>query len=534
MVDKTEDFITKSQTIHGDNRYDYSKVKYINAKTNVVIICKKHGEFYQSPDSHLQKRGCKKCGIDNIKLKQRSNAPEFIKKAIDVHGDKYDYLNVDYVNNSTKIVIVCKIHGEFNQRPSDHLSGKACNKCGNNKIKLKNQSNTTKFIEKAVNVHGEKYDYSMVDYVNNSTEITIVCGTHGEFNQTPQNHLAGCGCKLCGKNKQILTQSSNTTEFIEKSISVHGNIYDYSRVVYINAKSKVIIICKEHGEFYQLPDVHLRNSGCLKCGIQKSTLSKTCSTTEFIKKSIDVHGDIYDYSKCNYIKRGDNVKLICKMHGEFEQKAADHLSGYGCKICGFVKISQTKTCSTEEFIKKSIDIYGDKFDYSLTEYDGCNNDITILCKLHGLFITKPIYHLKGLSCKKCNPRVNRYSKSAINYLNFIAKYNNILIQHAENIGEYIIKNTKYSADGYCENTNTIYEFHGDFWHGNPKLFKPANINSINGKPFGELYIKTLEREHLIQSLGYNLVVMWEYDWNKINKSIKKLQQMFRYGNSKLI
>jgi G:T-mismatch repair DNA endonuclease (very short patch repair protein) len=104
---------------------------------------------------------------------------------------------------------------------------------------------------------------------------------------------------------------------------------------------------------------------------------------------------------------------------------------------------------------------------------------------------------------------------------------NIQIQHAENVGEYIIKNTKFSADGYCKETNTIYEFHGDFWHGNPNLYDTNDINKRNDKTFGELYQKTLEREQQIIDYGYNLVVMWEHDWKKINKSIRTLQRKFK-------
>ena len=118
----------------------------------------------------------------------------------------------------------------------------------------------------------------------------------------------------------------------------------------------------------------------------------------------------------------------------------------------------------------------------------------------------------------------------IYYLNFIELLNNITIKHAENGNEYIINGTKLKADGYCKETNTIYEYHGDFWHGNPQVFDLSKINKVNGKTFGYLYQKTLEREQLIRDMGFNLVVIWESDWNKINKSIKTLQKKFR--NSK--
>jgi G:T-mismatch repair DNA endonuclease (very short patch repair protein) len=116
-----------------------------------------------------------------------------------------------------------------------------------------------------------------------------------------------------------------------------------------------------------------------------------------------------------------------------------------------------------------------------------------------------------------------YSKSQIKWLTFL----NQSIQHAENGGEYCIPETKYKADGYCKENNTIYEFHGDFWHGNPTIYDKNEMNMIVKKTFGELYQRTLEKEKIIQNLGYNLVTMWENDWKKINNSIKILQKKIK-------
>ena len=148
----------------------------------------------------------------------------------------------------------------------------------------------------------------------------------------------------------------------------------------------------------------------------------------------------------------------------------------------------------------------------------------IICKEHGEFLQRPACHNLGMGCRKC---ISRHSKSQIKWLDFISSYNKIQIQHAENKGEYIIPNTRYSADGYCEETNTIYEFHGDFWHGNPKKYNPIDMNIVTNKTYGELYQNTIEREKQIKDPGYNLVVIWESDWSKINKSIKTIQNIFR-------
>jgi len=138
---------------------------------------------------------------------------------------------------------------------------------------------------------------------------------------------------------------------------------------------------------------------------------------------------------------------------------------------------------------------------------------------------KAIKHLRGYGCYKCHIRKN-YSKQQIEWLNFIQSRDNIVILHALNEGEFNIPNTRFKADGYCKETNTIYEFHGDYWHGNPSIYDP-NDKTYFGKTFRELYEKTLEREKQIKDMGFNLITIWESDWIKLNKYVRLLQQKFR-------
>jgi superfamily II DNA or RNA helicase len=188
-----DDFIRSARKVHGD-KYDYSKVVYKNNKTDVCIICPIHGEFYQTPNSHLKGRGCPICGGT-----KKSTKEDFIIKAKQVHGDKYDYSKVVYVNNQIKVCIICPIHGEFYQTPKTHLSGSGCPKCSGNKKYTKED-----FVQESSKVHGYKYDYSKVEYKNNKTDVCIICPIHGEFYQAPKNHLSGQGCPICanGFNKE--------------------------------------------------------------------------------------------------------------------------------------------------------------------------------------------------------------------------------------------------------------------------------------------------------------------------------------------
>lgn len=180
---------------------------------------------------------------------------DFIKKARTVHGNKYDYSLSAYVTNSVPVKIICPKHGVFEQSPKVHYTGAGCTEC------LK-ESYFNAFIEKAKVVHGDKYDYSKVVYESGRKPVMIICPEHGEFQQSLENHIAGHGCPMCVGNKK-----SDADDFIEKARAVHGDKYDYSKVNYVNNKTKVMIICPEHGEFEQTPSHHLDGDGCPQCAV---------------------------------------------------------------------------------------------------------------------------------------------------------------------------------------------------------------------------------------------------------------------------
>jgi hypothetical protein len=518
----TDKFIEKAKEVHGD-KYDYSKTLYIGTDKKVTIICNLHFDFEQTPYKHLKGQGCKNCGKIRAVEKQRDTKESFISKANTIHGDKYDYSRVIYISSNKKVIIICKKHGEFLQKSNSHLQGNGCPLCRLDMMGKWNKSNMDEFIEKAIIIHGNRYDYSKVDYKGSNIEVIIICKEHGEFLQQPSVHLSGCGCNKCGIINMKNKQTGTTEEFIEKAIIKHGDKYNYSKVDYNGNNYDVIIICKEHGEFLQKPHGHLSGRGCNKCGRINMKNKQTGTTEEFIEKAIIKHRDKYNYSEIDYINSKTKVIIICKEHGYFLQTPTDHLSGYGCNKCGIINMKNKQSGTTEEFIEKSIIKHGDKYNYSKVYYINARKKIIINCKNHGDFLQIPDAHLKGVGCPKCIPN---YSKVQIQWLNLIQSYKKIHIQHAENGGEFSIPETRFKADGYCKETNTIYEFHGDLWHGNPKVFKSEDV-SFFGTTYGELYQKTLEKEERIRSLGFNLVVMWELDWKRIINSINILKRKFK-------
>lgn len=257
---------------------------------------------------------------------------------------------------------------------------------------------TEEFIEKARKVHGNRYDYSKVVYTKSINKICIICKEHGEFIQTAKDHLSGAGCGSCGKIKchQNHNITVTTKDFIQRSLLKHGNKYDYSKTNYVNQYTEVEIVCPVHGLFLQQPKLHLRGHGCPKCGLIKQTENIKLTHEEFIKRSISKHGYKYDYSITKYIKQYQKVKIICPVHGVFEQRPKDHMNGFGCDKCG-----GTYKMDTEMYIEKANKKHNFQYDYSKTEYIDNDHKIIVICPIHGEYHVSPTSHLYGCKCLKC-------------------------------------------------------------------------------------------------------------------------------------
>lgn len=260
------DFIKKANIKHG-NSYDYSLVDYVDCNTDVEIICRKHGNFWQKPVYHLRGHGCPICSNEKRGPKKITTC-ELVERFCEVHGDKYDYSKVVYEGPKSKVTVICKEHGEFEQLPFAHLSGQGCPKCSGVGLQCED------YIRRFREVHGDKYDYSKADIKKTKDKITIICPEHGEFLQSPQKHLLGQGCPECAKKNRGIKNSCGFEEFVHKSILVHGDKYEYVAEGYRNLHSKVRIICPKHGEFNQIAYDHLNGHGCPSCGVHNSNGEK--------------------------------------------------------------------------------------------------------------------------------------------------------------------------------------------------------------------------------------------------------------------
>jgi hypothetical protein len=265
----TEDFIKKAKELHIDKNYDYSKVVYIKANLKVEIICPIHGSFFQTPNSHNSLKYPQNC--PNCKKTKKSNIDEFIEKAKKVHGDKYDYSFAEYINCHKPMKIFCKEHNVFfMQNSNNHLQGQNC-PCG--KIERISKSNTKytqlDFIKLAQKKHGKIFDYSLVEFKDVKSVVKIICKKHNYvFNQVADNHLRSIHCcPECLKEKSKRTNKKTKEEFIKEAVAIHGDLYNYDYVNYINGDTKVKIYCKQHkGFFEQIPRSHTHSKcGCYIC-----------------------------------------------------------------------------------------------------------------------------------------------------------------------------------------------------------------------------------------------------------------------------
>ena len=521
MDDKTKEYVIKFQQIHG-NKYDYSKVQYINTSTNVEIICSIHGSFFQMPLNHLKGKGCKLCGIENCRKKRARTTDDFIKMAKLKYGDTYDYSMVIYKNHKSYIKIKCNQCGNiFEQRPVSHLYENGCKKCSSKNASLKQTMLFDDFVIKANKIHNNRYTYSNDNFKTIKSEITIICPKHGIFKKKGTYHLQGSGCPDCSsirtvkKNIIIIEdEPSKTDQFIAKAKKIHGDTYNYSETEYVNSNTNIKIICSIHGVFTQLPFNHLKGGGCKACGKENSDSKQTFTIDDFIKKAKDIHGDKYDYSKSIYVNYNTKIEITCPKHGSFFQLPSNHISGKrGCIKCRDDTHAKKHQYTLEEFIQRANKIHNNRYDYSKVDYKGSRKKVEIICNnsKHGSFFQTPKSHLQKFGCPKCAK--NNFSLKAITWLDHVAKEQNIYIQHAMNKGEYKLPGTNIKVDGFCEKSNTVYQFHGIFYHGNPQFYKPSDVNPICKKTFGELYIKTLTLDQTIRDLGYNLIIMWEHEWN---------------------
>ena len=444
----------------------------------------------------------------------------FIERAREVHGDKFNYSQVkpEHIKNQkSKIPLQCN-NCKYEWLPTiyGHIYKKnGCPECSGNA-----PWNLKKFLKRCKEIHGDKFNYSKIkpEHIEEAkSKISIQCNfCEYEWSTTINSHINGkSGCPECFGNLPW-----NLEKFIKRAKEVHGDDkFNYNQVELEhikNQKSNVPLQCvKCQYEWSITINNHInKKSGCPDCA---GTLP--WNIEKLLKIGKEIHGDTinYDRVKPEHIENNKSkIPLKCNkckyewdhttIHSHINQKA-------GCPDC-----SGKNPWTLEKLLIKGKEVHGDTINYSRVKPEhirGKYSNIPLQCnKCQHEWTTTIGSHINGKTgCPVCS-RKNQYSKISIEWLESIEKLENIIIRKATSVeGEFRIPSLNpgyyYSFDGYCATTNTVYEFHGDYWHGNPIKYDPGDINKTLNKTYGELYRKTLERENYIRSLGYNLIVKWE-------------------------
>ena len=288
-------------------------------------------------------------------------------------------------------------------------------------------------------------------------------------------------------------------EYIARATEIHGDRYDYRVCDYQTMKIKISIVCRVHKlEFDVSPAKHLAGQGCPRCKTEKMSALHQIDNDEFIRRATDTHGTTYDYSKCNYVNNQQKVEIICREHGSFWVTPNNHTSisnRTGCPTCARRKMGPNRK-TTEWFITQAKKIHGDKFDYSISTYRGCFEPITIKCRDHGMFEQKAYQHFdSSICCPQCTKSVSVGETEWLDYLGISVGFR----QKRINVG-----GKSFIVDAIDYRSNTIYEFYGDYWHGNPETMNQSLFNDRANATYGELYQKTKERETILKENGNRL------------------------------
>jgi Zn finger protein HypA/HybF involved in hydrogenase expression len=436
----------------------------------------------------------------------------FIQRAIEKHGDVYKYDKSVFVSYGTNIEIWCrKCSKFFTQLPGNHLKGCGCPGCAFDACyERKRQKAWRGFLQQAEKSFGNKFSYHLAQYIDSRAKIDIVCNACSSIFQKPiHGHLNSGKCPTCDGTCNTGWQKKTTQDFIQQAKEIHGDKYGYDLVIYTTGDQKVLIKCNTCAHIWpQKADNHLQGCGCPKCAEFERRLSKE----EFIKRSKEKHGELFDYSYGEYLSTDKKFKLYCNKGQHFTfQTPHSHLQGHKCLECE----NASRCKSFDQFTIDACKIHDDQYEYFGDKYFNTSTKIDIKCKACSLiFPSTPRNHLAGRGCPNCGAMifVSKAEKAWLNSLNIPSKCRQHLI---------IINGERFLTDAYDPQTNTIYEFHGDYWHGNPQKFPPDEINKRNGKTFGQLYQRTLSRENLLKQAGYNLITMWESEWKILQKTNKK-------------
>lgn len=373
--------------------------------------------------------------------------------------------------------------------------------------------NADLFKDKILELHRDKCDektFSRLVFKNLSTKVELHCKTHGWFKSRPDGLLKGCWCYECGVEKRRFSQS----EFEDRVKSIHPNRLHsqiFKTTVFTHSQKPVILNCKDHGPFKIRANLVLAGQWCKKCADELSHLSQVRSSEQIMMMIAGVHLDKM-WAGCfvdfKYINGRTLITLNCKTHGSFKIRPDACLAGAWCKKCATELTALDKKLSFDEFKSRILKIHNSKCNemtFAKAVYVGKRVPVQLNCIEHGPFEISPEYCFKGGWCHKC---CGNSSCVEMKWLD------DLQIPQESRQTTLVINGKRFFPDAFDVDTLTIYEFLGDFWHGNPKKFKSSDIHPMNGQSYGDLYNKTVTKLELFEQIGYNVKWVWESDYKE--------------------
>lgn len=326
---------------------------------------------------------------------------------------------------------------------------------------MRKKVTTEDFISRAREIHGDKYDYSKVNYTDSRIKVCIICNECGAiFWQTPKNHLCGSGCPACGRKRIISKEAKSNEDFLLDCKRILGNGYSYDKTQYNGSKERVCITCQKHGDFWKFPCQIYSGSGCPTCK-KEQTLEE--NKKNFFEKAKEVHGDKYSYEKSVYINSRTKIEIICHRHGSFWIVPNAHVNGVGCPRCFNEELrGKGRMLSYQDFIYQASIIHKNKYSYELineNNYIDTKHKVPIICQEHGVFWQTPHSHKEGVGCPHCPPSTISVGENMVREV--LEKYNiEFTPQYKFQNDNSICSNHNFIVDFYLHKYNTIVEYNG--------------------------------------------------------------------------
>jgi hypothetical protein len=438
-------------------------------------------------------------------------------KAIARHGERYSFEKTNFsLSNFRENLFTCQSHGVFSKSLRDFFRIEhPCPRCLEAHLREKKKLKTK----------------AGFDYLNTNFDLPdenlneVLCRKHGKLIISLKDHFRykNGGCRKCDSEWSSSSQRMPLEKFISLAQAKYSSEkYDYSRVhQFKNQHEPVAILCplEGHGLFFKTPANHLHikySQGCPRCANERSAARLSLTIDDFLIKAGKIHGSKYQYKNVSFKNGRDKIDVECKACGSiFKQRIFDHLSGNGCRECGRKKTLGANLYLTTDFvIEKCKSIWGDTYDYSNVRWVNDETPIEVICKKHGSVFIDYQNHV-GLKrgCKFCGSTRRIKQNEWLDYCEVpeSSRHREVTIRFPDK--------SYFFVDGFVPETNTAYEFNGDYFHGNPEKYLPEVVNQFTGRTMAEEFNRTQKKREKLERAGYRVIEIWESDWDKLRKNI---------------